>query len=163
MLDAFQHFIFILSLFGSSLGKKESSLLRAPLPTRATSRDHETVRARKSPCNHCIWRSLIGRKGRDCPSSLHTRRWRPKSKSSRSYICIQEWKVDSAQDVDANLSKIVTRPALFSSLSFEFPLIFWSRELAPVISQTRPIHWWWLIFWSLKPWPFISQTHPVHL
>ena len=38
---------------------------------RATS--HTKLKA----CDHCILRSLIGRKGQGCPSSIHTRRWRP--------------------------------------------------------------------------------------
>ena len=37
-------------------------------------------------CDHCILRSLIGRKGQDHPSSLHTRRWRPKGPKNLSWM-----------------------------------------------------------------------------
>ena len=46
---------------------------------RATS--HAKLKAR----DHCILRSLIGRKGQDRPSSLHTRRWRPKASKKLSW------------------------------------------------------------------------------
>ena len=43
---------------------------------------HLRLRAR----DHCILRSLIGWKGRDCLSSLHTRRWRPKGSKNISWM-----------------------------------------------------------------------------
>jgi hypothetical protein len=37
-------------------------------------------------CDHCILRSLLGQEGQDSPSSLHTRRWRPKGPMRLSWI-----------------------------------------------------------------------------
>ena len=36
--------------------------------------------------DHCNLRALIGRKGGDRPSSLHTQRWRPKGPKKTSWI-----------------------------------------------------------------------------
>lgn len=47
---------------------------------RATS--HMTLKVH----GHCILRPLVGRKGRDCPSSFHTRWWRPKSPKKWSWM-----------------------------------------------------------------------------
>jgi len=38
-------------------------------------------------CHHCNLRALIGWKGGDCPSSLHTQRWRPKG--SKKISCMK--------------------------------------------------------------------------
>ena len=64
-----------------------SPLQKSPIPrcTKATS--HTRVKAR----DHCNLSALIGRKGGDCPNSLHTRRWRPKSPKNTSWIKKSTW------------------------------------------------------------------------
>jgi hypothetical protein len=52
----------------------------SPLALRATS--HTRLKAR----DHCNLRAFIGWKGGDCPSSLHTRRWRPKGPKWTSWM-----------------------------------------------------------------------------
>ena len=42
---------------------------------------------RRPVSDHCILRSLIGWKGQDHPSSLHTTRWRPKGPKKLSHWC----------------------------------------------------------------------------
>ena len=37
-------------------------------------------------CDHCILRSLVGRKDQDHPSSLHTIRWKPKGPKNLSWM-----------------------------------------------------------------------------
>jgi hypothetical protein len=41
---------------------------------------------RLKPRDRCNLRALIGRKGVDCSSSLHTRRWRPKGSKKTSWV-----------------------------------------------------------------------------
>ena len=50
------------------------------LKLRATS--HTNLKAR----DHCNLRALTGHKGGDGPSSLHTRRWRPKGSKKTSWM-----------------------------------------------------------------------------
>ena len=57
--------------FGLSQCHGHDSWLGCEVALRATS--HTRLKARE----HCNVRTLIGRKGEDCPSSLHTWRWRP--------------------------------------------------------------------------------------
>jgi hypothetical protein len=45
-----------------------------------------TLHTRLRAHDHCILRSLIGRKDRDRPSSLHTRRWRPQGSKNISWM-----------------------------------------------------------------------------
>ena len=45
-----------------------------------------TLHTRLKAYDHCIPRSLIGRKGRDSSSSLHTRRWRSTGQKKLSWV-----------------------------------------------------------------------------
>jgi hypothetical protein len=42
-------------------------------------------------CDHCILRFVVSRKGGDHPSSLHTRRWRPKDPKKLSCMKRSTW------------------------------------------------------------------------
>ena len=50
--------------------------------------------------NHCIMRSLIGRKGWKCPSSLHTRRWRHEDYYYYYFIMDEKVYMDSYMMID---------------------------------------------------------------
>ena len=66
--------------FGFSQFHGHGSWLLCEVALRVTS--HTRWRA----CDHCVLQSLSGRIGRDCPSSLHTRRWRPKGPNKLSWM-----------------------------------------------------------------------------
>ena len=69
------------AMIRKQLGKKQVTLVSEGVCVlRATS--HTRLKAR----DHCNLRALIGQKGRDCLSSLHTRRWRPKGPKKISWM-----------------------------------------------------------------------------
>jgi hypothetical protein len=45
-----------------------------------------TPHTRLKACDHCILRSPIGWEGQECPSSLHTRWWRPMNPKKLSWM-----------------------------------------------------------------------------
>ena len=57
-----------------------------PFPPPSLQHLRATSHTRAAAHDHCKRRILIGRKGGDGPSSLHTRRWRPKGPKKSSWM-----------------------------------------------------------------------------
>ena len=101
---------------------------------RATSHTRQKAR------DHCILRSLIGRRGWDHPSSLHTRRWRP--------IGLKETIIGWEIYVEPYMVCHILRQAHLhvSGMAFDWDLkaltITWSQPLGRVWSSPK---WTWVL------------------
>jgi hypothetical protein len=92
---------------------------------------------RSKVCDHCALRSLVGWKGQDCSSSLHTRRWRPKSPKKSSRMKSLRGCIHVALVMFHDVPKFATcplpsvKPYAYSNVPYRWYIMPWMRIKGP--------------------------------